>query len=274
METFINLVAPFAIAVFLLGMSLRLGRWCMAVIRPHRSRGITRQFESGPPAQRISWLAALKMVLVNPMTHFSGRANATWSRGYVLYHMAIVTEVIGYSLAGCLVLFHVLMHHPVPDVATHTAESYNYSASNLLAIIFGNGEHLQSAFLFGPLAPIFVSVTWVAVLCAVAGNMHLLYTAIRKRNGAILAGIDPAAAHVRTRGWLMWDRIGVRLIIFSIIWTELFARLEVFEGIVFVHAFLGLVLLTLLPFTYLFHIVYNFLAIFYATLRRKHRAIA
>jgi nitrate reductase gamma subunit len=66
----------------------------------------------------------------------------------------------------------------------------------------------------------------------------------------------------------------VRLLIFSIIWTELLARLHVVEGIVFAHAFLGLLLLSMLPFTYLFHIVYNFLAIFYAVRRRMNRAIA
>jgi nitrate reductase gamma subunit len=79
---------------------------------------------------------------------------------------------------------------------------------------------------------------------------------------------------MRTRGWLMWDRVVVRLMIFTIIWTELLARLHVVEGIVFVHAFLGLMLMTLLPFTYLFHIVYNFLAVFYAVRRRRSRAVA
>jgi hypothetical protein len=171
-------------------------------------------------------------------------------------------------------LFQVLLHKPVPDVAAHSAASYNYSAANLLAIIFGNGEALQSSFLFGDLAGLFVGVTWVAVLFAVAGNLHLLYTAIRRRNGAVLAGIDPATAKTRIAGWPMWDRLIVRLLIFSIIWTELLARLHVVEGIVFAHAFLGLLLLSMLPFTYLFHIVYNFLAIFYAVRRRMNRAIA
>jgi nitrate reductase gamma subunit len=72
----------------------------------------------------------------------------------------------------------------------------------------------------------------------------------------------------------MWDRTVVRLLIFTIIWTELFARLHLVDGIVFVHAFLGLTLLTLFPFTYLFHMVYNFLALFYATRRRMARTIA
>jgi nitrate reductase gamma subunit len=73
---------------------------------------------------------------------------------------------------------------------------------------------------------------------------------------------------------MMWDRVAVRLVIFTIIWTELLARLEAVEGIVFVHAFLGLVLLTLLPFTYLFHMIYNVLAAWYAVRRRMARTIA
>jgi nitrate reductase gamma subunit len=272
MEAFINAVAPIAIGIFIIGTGLRLGRWLIAATTRRRPRGLTRQFEGG--VQPVGLLQSIKMVLVNPVTHFSGRANKPWARGYLLYHIAIITEVIGYSMAGLIVLFHVAMRNPVPDVASHAAESYNYSPANLLAIIFGNGEHLQSTFLFGNFAQLFVTVTWVAVLCAVAGNLHLLYTAIRKRNGAVLAGIDDASSEMRTRGWLMWDRVVVRLMIFTIIWTELLARLHVVEGIVFVHAFLGLMLMTLLPFTYLFHIVYNFLAVFYAVRRRRSRAVA
>jgi hypothetical protein len=272
MEAFINAVAPVAIGIFLVGIGLRMGRWVRAAITRRRPRGITAQFEGGP--QPLGLTQSFKRALINPVTHFSRRANKTWARGYLLYHIAIITKVVGYSMAGLIVLFHVALRNPVPDVAAHTAESYNYSAANLLALIFGNGEHLQSTFLFGELAPLFVGITWVAVLCAVAGNMHLLITAIRKRSGAVLTGIDDASREMRTRGWMMWDRVVVRLLIFCIIWTELFARLHVFEGIVFVHAFLGLLLMTMLPFTYLFHIIYNFLAVFYAVRRRYQRAVA
>lgn len=272
MQAFINTIAPFALTIFVVGLGMRFGRWARKAAFRQRLRGMTRDFASG--AAPLGLLQSLRLVLLSPITRFAGRANRTWARGYLFYHLAIITKGIGYSLAGLIVLWHVLQHNPVPDVAAHSAASYNYSAANLLALVFGNGESLQSTFLFGELAQLFVTVTWVAVLFAVAGNLHLLYTAVRRRNGAVLAGIDPAAADVRTRGWLLWDRVAVRLLIFCIIWTELLARLHVVDGIVFGHALLGLLLLTILPFTYLFHMVYNFLAVFYAVRRWRNRAIA
>jgi hypothetical protein len=272
MEAFINAVAPVALFIFITGIGIRLGRWFMAATTPRRQRGITEQFNGGP--QPIGLWQALKEVIVNPVTHFGGRANRTWAHGYLFYHIAIITKAIGYGMAALIVGFHVLMQNPVPDVAAHTAASYNYSPANLLALIFGNGEHLQATFLFGDLSTAFLSITWVALAFAVAGNLQLLYTAIRKRSGAVIAGIDEASKDLRTGGWMKWDRVLVRLMIFTIIWTELLARLQAVEGIVFAHAFLGLSLLTIMPFTYLFHMVYNFLALFYAVRRKMARAVA
>jgi nitrate reductase gamma subunit len=273
MEAFLNAVAPVALSIFVVGIGLRLGRWARAAFAPRRrSRGITRAFEGG--AAPVSVAQALKQVFVNPVTRFHHKANPTWTRGYLIYHIAIVTKVFGYSLAALILLVRMVLGHHVPDVGTHAAASYNYEPANLLAIVFGNGEHLQAAYLFGPFAPAFITITWIAVICAVIGNMHLLITAIRRRNAAVIASLDPAARDIRTSGRMMWDRVAVRLVIFTIIWTELLARLEVVEGIVFVHAFLGLVLLMLLPFTYLFHMIYNVLAAWYAVRRRMARTIA
>jgi nitrate reductase gamma subunit len=272
MEAFLNAVAPIALAIFVVGIGLRFERWFKALVTKRKARGVTANYQGGPSP--ISMREAFRAVVVNPVTHFYSNANRTWSRGYVLYHMAIITEVVGYSLAALILFIHIILGNPVPDVAAHAAQSWNYSPANLLAIVFGNGEHLQSHFLFGGFAPFFVGFTWIAVVFAVAGNLHMMYTALRKRNGAITGAIDPAAKDVRIKGKFMLDRLVVRGLIFTIIWTELLARLEVVEGIVFVHAFLALTLLTILPFTYLFHMVYNFLAIFYATRRRMARTIA
>lgn len=272
MEGFLNAVAPLALIVFVLGITLKLGRWLLAVTTPRPIRGTTQRFEGGPAP--LGLIPALKAVVVDPVVRFHFRANPIWSRGYVFYHIAIMTEVTGYSLAGLILLGNILLGRPIPDVGAHLAASTNYAPANLLAIVFGNGEHLQAQFLFGGLAPFFVGITWVAVLCAVIGNLHMVYTALRGWGGAVLGDIDPAARGLRQRGRMQWDRVAVRLAIFCIIWTEVLARLEAVEGIVFVHALLGLLLVMLFPFTYLFHIVYNFLAIFYAVQRRMARTIA
>ncbi len=272
MQTFLNIFAPIAFAIFLVGMTLRVGRWFSAVISPRRIRGLTPTFLDAPPT--MGPFAALKAVLVDPITHFYSKANRTWSRGYAFYHIAIVTEVTGYSLAALILFANILLGRQVPDVAHHLETSYNYSPANLLAIIFGNGEQLQAQFLFGNFAGVFISVTWVAVACAVIGNLHLLYTLLRGRNGAVVDDIDAAAHGIRLKGRITWDRVLVRLLIFTIIWTELFARLHLIPNIVFFHAALGLALFTLFPFTYLFHMVYNFIALFYSVRRRMIRTVA
>jgi nitrate reductase gamma subunit len=272
MITFLNIVAPIALLIFAGGIGIKLARWFFVLTTRPKHKGVTKAFEGGP--QFTGFIQATKEVIVNPITHFYSKSNRTWNRGYVFYHIAIITKVIGYSLAALILMAHVALGGPVPDVAAHTAASYNYAPANLLAIVFGSGEHLQSHFLFGDMAPIFLGITWVALCFAVVGNLHMVYTVLRNRNAAITGDIDPAAKDIRHKGRFMWDRAVVRTLIFTIIWTELLARLEVVPGIVFVHAFLGLALLTLFPFTYLFHMVYNFLAIFYAARRRMARTVA
>lgn len=272
MEALLNMIAPMALIIFVVGIGLRFRRWFKVALIGGKVRSITEQFEGGPRPASV-W-EALTQVIINPITHFFFRANRAWSRGYTLYHMAIMTEATGYSLAALILLFHIVMGHPIPDVSRHVAESHNYSPANLLAIVFGNGEHLQAHFLFGDMATVFVLFTWIAVMFAVAGNLNMLMTVLQKRNGAVLEDIDSAARGMRIAGRMTWDRLAVRFLIFTIIWTELLARLEIVPGIVYLHALLGVTLLALLPFTYLFHMVYNFLAIFYATRRRMQRTIA
>lgn len=268
----LNIIAPVAFAILLIGTGVRLGRFAWVLVTRRRFRGVTPTFEHAP--RRLGVFEALRLVLFGPHKHFHKRANPTWGRGYAYYHIAIITEVIGYSISAFIVFIHVLLRKPVPDVALHLEESFNYTPANLLAIIFGNGEALQSHFLFGDLAPYFVGITWIAVGFAVVGNLHLMVTLLRKWSGAVTSDIDHVARGIRTPGLLQWDRVLVRTIIFSIIWTELLARLSLVHGIVYIHALLGIVLFTLLPFTYLFHIIYNFIAVFYAVQRRMARTVA
>lgn len=272
MQSLLNFWAPIAFAVFAVGLALRLGRWGKAVLL---SQTIHQRNPGFPVNYRpLGFARATKEVVAGPVTHFHRKANRTWSRGYLLYHIAIITEVTGYTLSALILLSRLAAGQSVPDVSTGAAVSSNTALSNLLAIVFGNGERLQADFLFGGFAPYFIAITWVAVGFAVVGNLHLVYTLLRRRNAAVLADIDRAAEGVRIKGRLTWDRLTVRLLIFTIIWTELLARLDAVPGIVYVHAALGLALFTLFPFTYLFHMVYNFVAVYYAARRRAIRAVA
>ena len=272
MEAFLNAYAPIALTIFAVGIALRLGRWAKAVVM---RRDVHRRNPSFPVNyQRLSLFKGAMDVVTGPVTHFHRKANRTWSRGFVLYHIAIITEVTGYTLSALILLTRIAIGQPVPDIALHAEQSVNYDPANLLAIVFGNGESLSANFLFGGFGPYFIAITWVAVGFAVLGNLYLLYTLLRRRNAAVLGDIDKASEGVRIKGRLTWDRLTVRLLIFTIIWTELLARLDAVPGIVFVHAALGLALFTLFPFTYLFHVVYNFIALYYSARRRAIRAVA
>jgi len=272
MEAFLNIYAPVALLLFFGGLALRMGRWVKALFVHRTVRGRNRTF---PIMSRdLGLIKGAVEVLAGPVTHFHHKANRTWSRGYALYHVAIITEVTSYTLSALILFVRMAVGQPVPDVALHAAESFNYTPANLLAIIFGNGESLAANFLFGGLAPVVVGITWVAVGFAVLGNLHLLFTLLTRRNAAVVGDIDAASEGVRVKGRITWDRLAVRLLIFSIIWTELLARLDVVPGIVFVHASLGLALFTLFPFTYLFHMVYNVVALYYSARRRSIRAVA
>ncbi len=273
MEAFLNIFAPIAFTIFVVGLGLRIGRWFKALFTQRKVRGRNAGFPE--VSQPMSLLGGAKDVLFGPVKNFTGRSNRTWNRGYVLYHIAIITEVTGYTLSALILFGRMAMGQMVPDVATHAEQSFNFAPANLLAIIFGNGEHLQAHFLFGDFASIFIGITWVAVTFAVLGNLHLMYSLWTRRNSAaVVSDIDDAAKGVRIKGRLTWDRIAVRSLIFLIIWTELFARLNLIPGIVFVHSALGLALFTLFPFTYLYHMVYNFIALFYSARRRASRVVA
>ncbi|MBX0327226.1 hypothetical protein K2Z83_05970 [Oscillochloris sp. ZM17-4] len=272
METFLNIYTPIALLLFFGGVALRMGRWVKAMFVYRTARGRNRTFPV--TSSNLGMIKGAAEVLIGPVTHFHQKANRTWSRGYALYHAAIITEVTGYSISTLILLARIALGQPVPDIALQTAESFNYTPANLLTIVFGNGEELAAHFLFGGFAPVFLAITWVAVIFAVLGNLHLLFTLLTRRNAAVVADIDRASAGVRVKGRLTWDRLAVRLLIFAIIWTELLARLDVVPGIVFFHASLGLALFTLFPFTYLFHMVYNVVALYYSARRRSIRAIA
>ncbi len=270
--TMLDIVAPIVLTIFVIGVGLRLGRLIKALFLRQHFRGVTPNFVGAPPPMPLG--AALKAVILGPFAHFHRKSNSLWGYGLIAYHIAIITEVTGYTLSALILGMRLLQGQPVPDVARHLEHSFNTSPSNLLAIIFGNGEALQAHYLFGSLAPVFVGVTWVAVSFAVVGNMALLITLLRKRSSAIVSDMDEASRGVRVAGRRPWDRMLVRLVIFCIIWTELFARLELIPGIVFVHAALGLALFTLFPFTYLFHMIYGIFAVAVATRRRMVRTIA
>ncbi len=269
---FLDAYAPFAIAVALLGVFYKGGLHAVRMFTRGRRPGRAPNAIDNPG--RLTWVQAVRKVFVFPTERFSMRANPVFALGAVLYHVGIVSIAAGYGLSLVLLVARVFAGDPVPDVLTGAEASQNLSPSNLFAIVFGNAEPLQASFLFGWGAEAFREITWVVVACALVGNTLLLLTHLRGRGGAILKDLDPAARDLRIRGKYAASHLVVTALVYAIIWTEILARLQVAPGIVYLHATLGATMILVLPYTYLFHMIYGPIGVLYAARRWRERTIA
>jgi nitrate reductase gamma subunit len=269
---FLDAYAPFAIAVALLGVLYKGGLHVIRMFARGRRPGRAPNAIDNPA--RLTWLQAFRKVFVFPTERFSMRANPVFALGAVLYHVGIIAIAAGYGLSLVVLAARLAAGDPIPDVLTGAEVSRNLSASNLFAIVFGNAEPLQAAFLFGEGAEAFREITWVAVAGALVGNTLLLLTHLRGRGGAIVKDLDPAAKGLRVRGKYAASHLLVTTLVYAIIWTEILARLQIDPGIVYLHATLGATMILVLPYTYLFHMIYGPIGVLYAARRWRERTIA
>ncbi len=268
---FLDVYTPIALLITIAGFAHKVGMHVVRLSRPP-TPGLAINLLDAPP--KLGWLAAAWDVLSFPVTRFNVRANPVLVWGVVFYHMGIITIITGYALSTLLVCGYLAFGLPIPDVSTGIPVSYNISYSNVFAIIFGNGEPLQSMFLFGPLAGAFRLVTWLAVLSALFGNSLILITHILGRGGAIVGDIDKAAKKIRIKGMFTASHLVITLVVYTIIWTEILSRIDAVHGIVYLHSVIGVTLILMMPYTYLFHMMYFPVSIFYAARRRRERCIA
>jgi len=207
-------------------------------------------------------------------TKRSSKSNPIFTAGAVMYHIGIITVSTGYGISLLILLYHVLNGNPIPDVSSDAQQSYNYSLSNIFAIIFGNGEWLQSRFLFGPFAEFFVYFTWIIVISAFIGNSLLMIVHIFGLSGAVIRDIDPAAKGVRRKGRFKFSHLLFTSLVYAIIWTEILARLDIVHGMVYIHSILGATMIMIFPYSYLFHMFYAPVAVYYGARRWRYRYIA
>lgn len=268
---FLNVYTPIALLITIAGLTYRIGIHVVRLSRPP-SPGLVTNLLDAPP--KLDWLAAIWNVLSFPVTRFNVRANPVLVWGVVLYHVGVITIIAGYALSTLLVCGYLALGLPIPDVSTGISVSYNISYSNVLAVIFGNGEPLQSAFLFGPLAGAFKLLTWLAVISALCGNSLILITHILGRGGAIVGDIDRAAKKIRIKGMFTVSHVLITLVVYTIIWTEILSRIDAVHGIVYLHSVIGITLILMMPYTYLFHMVYFPVSMYYSARRWRERCIA
>lgn len=270
----LQVFAPLALAVFAIGVAPKFIRWGRGVLAGGTFSGRSKNEIDSP--ERESPLRALVRVLYKPMT-FSSGANASWTAGYALYHVGIITIFAGYSLAAALLGVNILLGNPVPNMTTGEF-TQQLSLVNLLAIVFGNAESPAREFLFGPAAPVFLGVTWVAVISAFLGNVALFGNAFRNK-GAIVGDIHEAARGFRTSGRFSLEHVLITGLVFGIVITELLARLAssvpaIPHNMLYYHLLLAMAIVVLTPFTFLKHIVFFPITLYYATRRRVTRTIA
>lgn len=269
---FLDLYAPIALAVFVIGVGLKFGRWFKYALTGKTFSARSKN-AIDPPESRGA-VESFVGVLWGPIKNYYLQANSRWAWGFVLYHIAIITVTTGYIISAFILASRVIQGDPIPNVATGAAESQAYNLTNFLAIIFGNAEPVVAEFLFGGWADAFIAITWVDVGIALLGNLSLMVTVLGRRTGAVLADLESATAGIRTSGTFQWDSFLIRATIFLIIWMEVLGRLNVAHDVVYYHAILGVTLIMLTPFTYLRHILFIPITLYYATKRRMNRTVA
>lgn len=268
--TVLQVYVPLALAVFGIGVGTKLARWAVMAVRSGTFSGRSQNELDTP--QRESPLGALWRVLSMPVKR-STAGNRLWTAGYVLYHAGIITIVAGYTLAGLLLAVNLLQGNPVPNMETGATGTQNYSLVNLLAIIFGSAKSPVTEFLFGSAGPLVVGITWVAVGAALLGNIGLLISAL-KNKGAVTDDIDDATEGFRPSGRFQMEHLLVTGLVFGIVVTELLTRLQVVPQMLYYHLFLAMTIVLITPFTFLRHIVFFPITLYYAAKRRVNRTIA
>lgn len=224
-------------------------------------------------AEPKTWRAAAWEFLTGPARAYHVRSSRLWTCGYACYHAAIFMVVTGYAFSLAR-LVQAFFFGTIPEFDTGLPGPQSHSIANGLAFVFGNAEQFPSTFLFGRFAPWFRGLTACELPLAVTGNACLLYAALRKDTGAIRRDLDPAAGGLRLDGIFSGQHLLVRLIILAIIAMEFAGRFAWLPGVAYAHAFLGLTLIGLVPFTYLRHIPLAPLAVWQAVRRRRWRTIA
>lgn len=268
----LQVYAPIAFAVFSLGLVYNVARHITLSITRRRPHGVTASAIDPPP--KLSWVEAFKRALFHPISRFPRKSNPIWTWGFSLYHVGILLTLGAYVTAAVILAPHLLRGDPVPDVALGLESSQNYSIANLMSLIFAVGEPMVAKYLFGDAAQTVIRVTWIEVLFAASGNLLLLLVRLYSLNGAMTHELDAPVRARRVSGRRPKLNSVVTVIITGIVWTEIFARLEIIPQIVLVHSLLGATLLLLFPFSYLFHMMYVWVALFYAASRRRSGALA
>ena len=205
---------------------------------------------------RSAPMATLVEAVGRPWVAFCARANPCWTVGSLAYHLAIIVVVSGYALSLACLAVRLWQGQPFPGVLSGQATIEAYHPANVAALVFGNSEPAASRFLFGRGHRLFVLATHAEVFFALLGNLCLLVSLCRRRMGAILHDLDPVASGLRRPGRFSFEHMMVRGLIFLIIQAELMARLGLWPQLVYVHVFLAMTFLLVLPFTYLVHVLY------------------
>jgi nitrate reductase gamma subunit len=273
--TFLNAYGTIAIGILVVGVSYRFLRHIYLILAKSRPKGRTMDTPDNPNFYGFGE-SVRRTFFVFPAKRFGMNSNKLYTYGLMLYHIDIITITIGYIVSGVIVLNDVLAGNEIPDIALGIADSANYTVGNILTIVFGNAGSLQASYLFGGNAQLFVNLTWGAIFFAVLGNTAVLLARITQNGGgSIVSDVDPAAKGVRVGGIKNKNHIFVTLMLTAIIWSEILSRTGVSGAadLEYLHAILGATLLMIAPFTYLFHIFYVPVYLFYGARRWQKRFV-
>jgi len=266
------LAGCFYVAIGLCGIGLldKVVR-LMMVSWPRHSQGATELVDAPLPP---SFWTIGKKLLLGPSVNFHYRTSRVWTLGCAFYHIAIILTVAGYVVSTAIMLGSIASGVPIPDFHGQMQGETSPAISNILEKNFGNAEPFPSQFLFGSFAPYFQAIAWIDLPLAVIGNGCLLYAILRQRADNVRYHLVDGLNALRLEGRFFGQRLGVRLLILSIILTEFIGRTGWIPDIAYYHAVLALILVAALPYTYLSHILLIPLVAWSAIRRHRRNAIA
>jgi len=251
-HSFLNVYSILAVGLIVFSWT-SLG-WNIVALGWLRRRGPERNSSALKTPPPRTFLQTLRQYTADPWLRFHRRTNRLWAHGYLFYHLGIFTIVAGYAVTLLILALKFFHGAEIPNLTPSAAPQAALSPANFLAMVFGNAEPVQRHFLFGRYASLFLGVSWLELACAIYGQACLMTALLCFGQGAVRRAPDSASRNMPRDGRFSGQHLLVRSLIFTIVITEILARLQVTPGIVYYHAALGLTLLVLAPHTYLAHI--------------------
>ncbi len=249
---FIDFMAGYAIlAIVLFGVGIiyKFGKtfWHRATMR----REITPKTYTIHPVKKRSVLEALYMANISTFTKFWAKANMPTFMAHLLYHVAIGTAILSYTLSGITLLM--------------TGKIWTLSIPNMLIYVFdwftkfhSDGYALLNSAIF---TQAMIYLFMIAVVLGILAELTTLTLSALKKRGMISPIDEPTRmANIMTNGLPRSTKGGyqrkiIGLMVLAIVGSLFLQFIGVLDETTafYIHGTVALTFIAILPYTMLFH---------------------